>query len=267
MPQALKMFFINTGNVYLDAGAAALLNWVTALVFLVPLLIFARLFTRVRKIQRRRRDWSVLRHELLWSALTGAVVVLALKYSYTLLVTKGYLRLNSAPASWYVVLFEFAFFVLVFDFYFYVVHRLIHVEPLYTWIHKVHHRSTAPIPLTNLSTHPVEGLVEAAFTPVFLTAFTVHEASIPFILPYLIIMGFIAHCGYEFAPKWWYRSWATKWIMTPLFHDQHHRYFKFNYGHMAIWDRVFGTLRPQFEEDMEKLCSGPVTPDQELEVA
>lgn len=257
MPESLRMFFIDTGSVALDAGAVTLLNWVTALIALIPFLLLARVVTRVRKIQRAKRDWSVLRHEIMWSTITGIVVVMTLKYSYTFLVTEGFITIDASPAAWYVVAGEFFLYFFVFDLYFYSVHRLIHIGPLYRWIHKVHHRSTEPIPLTNFSTHPVEGLAEAAITPIFLSVVTVHEASLPFIIPMAILMGFWAHLGYEFFPRWWYRTWLTKWFMTPMFHDQHHQYFHYNFGFTTIWDRIFGTIRKQFDEDFEKRGGAP----------
>jgi sterol desaturase/sphingolipid hydroxylase (fatty acid hydroxylase superfamily) len=47
-----------------------------------------------------------------------------------------------------------------------------------------------------------------------------------------------------------------------MFHDQHHQYFRYNYGGFTtIWDRVFGTVRPRFMEDFatfreEKVVAG-----------
>ena len=45
------------------------------------------------------------------------------------------------------------------------------------------------------------------------------------------------------------------------FHDQHHRYFKGNYGgYTTIWDRICGTVRPTFEADFEKVTTRPLKP-------
>src|SRR3546814_18599387 len=53
-----------------------------------------------------------------------------------------------------------------------------------------------------------------------------------------------------FMPRWWNRSWATKWFITATFHDQHHRFFTGNYGgYTTIWDRLCGTMRTRFEAD------------------
>ena len=42
--------------------------------------------------------------------------------------------------------------------YFYFLHRALHWEPLFKWVHSVHHNSVNPSPLSSLSMHPVEQL-------------------------------------------------------------------------------------------------------------
>lgn len=47
-------------------------------------------------------------------------------------------------------------------------------------------------------------------------------------------------------------------------HDQHHRYFKWNYGgYTPIWDWICGTVRPSFVADYEQIkarVNNPLTP-------
>jgi sterol desaturase/sphingolipid hydroxylase (fatty acid hydroxylase superfamily) len=60
------------------------------------------------------------------------------------------------------------------------------------------------------------------------------------------------HAGYEFLPRWWTKSWLTRWFISTTFHDQHHRFFSCNYGgYTTIWDWVFGTVRPTFLSDFD----------------
>eukprot|EP01051_Picozoa_sp_SAG22_P019656 SAG22_NODE_3699_length_1569_cov_1.721769_1_plen_355_part_00 len=42
------------------------------------------------------------------------------------------------------------------DFHFWFIHRLIHIEPLYKYIHSLHHKSYNPGPWSGMSMHPVE---------------------------------------------------------------------------------------------------------------
>ena len=42
---------------------------------------------------------------------------------------------------------------------FFCIHRLIHTDFLYKWVHSVHHNSVNPSPWSSMSMHPVEGLM------------------------------------------------------------------------------------------------------------
>jgi sterol desaturase/sphingolipid hydroxylase (fatty acid hydroxylase superfamily) len=56
-------------------------------------------------------------------------------------------------------------------------------------------------------------------------------------------------------------------LITTTFHDQHHKYFNFNFGgYTTIWDRICGTMRVKFEADFDMLktrgaLSARTTPD------
>jgi lathosterol oxidase len=248
----MEMFY----QLFLDSGNAVVSLWLG--IFLVWSLLIAasKLFTYVRtmKIQSRDIGWPMLRQELMWSAFNvfGATFVIQLLSSW--LVKQGYLVTDPTPAPWYVIAFEFALYFFIFDLYFYLVHRLIHMEPLYRWIHQRHHRSLSPNPLSYASMSPLEGIVEGMIIPLFITCFTVHETSTWFILPFAPLMGLYVHCGYEFAPRWWYRMPFTKWLITPMYHDQHHQFFTCNYGaYTTLWDRLFSTMRGRFAQDFIKL--------------
>ena len=62
------------------------------------------------------------------------------------------------------------------------------------------------------------------------------------------------HSGYEFLPRWWNKTWLTRWFISATFHDQHHKYFRWNFGgYTTIWDWICGTARSKFIEDFEQL--------------
>lgn len=108
---------------------------------------------------------------------------------------------------------------------------------------------------------PIEGIVTGLSIPAFLAVFTVHDMSMAFILPFATLMGLYVHCGYEIVPKWWYRNPVTKWLITPMFHDQHHQYVGCNYGAFTtVWDRVFGTVRARFFSDFDRLKGNSSSP-------
>ena len=83
---------------------------------------------------------------------------------------------------------------------------------------------------------------------------TLHKSTMSLIGPTSIIMGLYVHCGYEFLPRWWNKTWLTRWFITATFHDQHHKYFKWNYGgYTTIWDFICGTVRPKYLADFDQI--------------
>jgi sterol desaturase/sphingolipid hydroxylase (fatty acid hydroxylase superfamily) len=71
------------------------------------------------------------------------------------------------------------------------------------------------------------------------------------------VLSMVVHSGHEVFPAWWYRSPLTKWLLTPMYHDQHHQLYHCNYGgFMTLWDRAFGTMNPRFDEDFARFKAG-----------
>jgi Delta7-sterol 5-desaturase len=214
-------------------------------------------FFRARKIQPKGFKWTKLRNEAFFAVVNLVASGFLIGAPTAWLKAHGYITINTAPAAWWVIVLEYAAYFILFDTWFYWLHRFMHKEPVYTWVHKIHHFSTSPNLLTTLSVNPLESLVNGGFVPLFLAALTVHEQSMALITPTNIIMGLYVHSGYEFFPRWWNRSWATKWFITATFHDQHHKYFTANFGgYTTVWDRICGTIRPKFEADFERLKAG-----------
>lgn len=241
-------------DVFISTGNSVVTSWLMVFVVWSAVLMLARFFSNIKKIQKRPFSKVIFRHELLYSAMNLAVTIIVLKVVSTYFVEWGFIQTNPEPAAWWVIALEFTAYFFIFDLYFYAFHRLIHLQPLYRWIHIKHHRSVSPNPLSSSSMHPLEGIGEGLIIPIFLALVTIHEASMPFIVTFATLMGLYVHCGHEFAPRWWYRTWFSKWLITPMFHDQHHQYFNFNYGGFTtIWDYLFGTVRPRFESDFEAL--------------
>ncbi len=211
-------------------------------------------FFKARKIQPRGFKWKTFRNEAIIAVVTLAISGKAIALATSWLTAHGWIAFNRGPAAWWLIALEFCAYFFLFDTYFYWLHRGMHKEPIYSWVHKLHHKSTSPNLLTTLSVNPLESMINGGFVPLFLTLFSVHDVTLALILPTNIIMGLYVHSGYEFLPRWWNRSWATKWFITATFHDQHHRYFTGNYGgYMTIWDYVCGTVRKKYEADFEAI--------------
>ena len=218
-------------------------------------------YFKARKIQPNGFKWRIFRNEAGFAVLNIVASGFLLGGVTKYLQHHGYIHFNHAPAKPWVVAAEFVLYFIGFDTYFYWFHRLMHVEPIYTLVHKIHHRSISPNPLTTLSVSPFESLINGGFVPLFTALFMVHSSTMALIGPFNIIMGLYVHTGVEFFPKWWNKTWFTKWFITATFHDQHHRYFKGNYGgYSTVWDRICGTVRPTFDEDFDKVTTRPIKP-------
>jgi len=70
------------------------------------------------------------------------------------------------------------------------------------------------------------------------------------------------HLGWELYPKGFSRHWLGKWINTSVNHNQHHQFFKGNYGlYFLVWDRLMGTLRNDYEQRFEEITGRKKEPD------
>jgi sterol desaturase/sphingolipid hydroxylase (fatty acid hydroxylase superfamily) len=241
----------------LVGGNRLIARYIIQFVAVVTFFAIAHVIFRNWKIQPS--GWKLKRTgiELLVAAIGGPITGIlmgGLTRLLSLLPPSIHAQMNPAPAAWWVISLEYALFFFAFDAWFYWWHRLMHVEPFYKVIHKVHHWSTSPSPITTFSVTPLESLINGGFLPLFLAFMPLHAASMIFIGPSFIVMGIYVHLGYEFLPRWWNRTWLTKWFITATFHDQHHKYFKYNFGGFTtIWDWTCGTVRPKYVEEFEKI--------------
>lgn len=139
--------------------------------------------------------------------------------------------------GWAYTLGSTVFLFVLADFLAYWTHRLLHVKPLFQRIHHWHHRYVATTPFVTTAMHPVEFLMfqGVAFLPLFLFPF--HYVSIAAVLIYALVFNTIDHSGVRLESR-------IPWQGPSTFHDDHHAHFHCNFGqHMALWDRLFGTLR------------------------
>ncbi len=209
-------------------------------------------FFKARKIQPKGFKWRTFRNEAMFGMLNLTVAAFTIGPATQWLRANGVITFASGPAAWWQIALEYVLYFFLFDTYFYWLHRWMHKEPYFTWIHKIHHKSTAPNLLTTISVSPLESIINGGFVPLFLSMFTVHSEAMALIGPTNILMGLYVHSGYEFLPRWWNRTWATKWFITTTFHDQHHKYFNFNFGgYTQVWDYLCGTVRKKYEHDFE----------------
>ena len=138
--------------------------------------------------------------------------------------------------------------------YFYFTHRLMHHKKLFPWFHLVHHQSTNPSPWAAYAFHPLEAVVEVGIVVVFLFTIPIHRSHLMLFFLMMIVYNVYGHLGFELYPRGFSKNIIGKWVNTSVNHNQHHQYFKGNYGlYFLFWDRVFGTIREDYDEKFEEV--------------
>jgi len=214
-------------------------------------------FIKHRKIQLKFPAVSDYTREILYSIITafifagvGYLVFLTPFVHYT----KAYFKIEEHGVPYLIL--SVALIILAHDTYFYWMHRLMHHPAIYKWVHKVHHLSINPSPWAAMAFHPLEAVIEAGIIVVVTLLFPVHPLAIGFFLLFMMIYNVYGHLGYELYPKGFAKSSIGKWVNTSVNHNQHHQFFKGNYGlYFLFWDRVMGTIREDYEHQFERIKS------------
>lgn len=176
----------------------------------------------------------------------------------------GFNHIQSISYEMIIVLYTITIFV-VSDFTRYWLHRFLHTIPLLWEFHKVHHSAKVLNPLTFYRIHPVEnilygfryslsiGLITGVFIYFFGSKIGLYEilgANI-FVFVFSLLGSNLRHSHIPLG----YFKFLEKWLISPKQHQIHHskKYFNKNYGsYLAIWDRVFGSLKLSHEVNVLK---------------
>lgn len=206
----------------------------------------------LKKIQSQFPDTADYKRDILYSLLTVAIFSVVALTTFVVLRDYNllYHSLSEMPA-WYWWLTVIPVFF-IHDFYFYWAHRLMHHPMLYRRVHKVHHLSTNPSPWTAYAFHPLEAVIETLIVPILAFTVPTHPLVIISFMVFQIIYNVYGHLGFELFPKNFHKTFIGKYVNTSVAHNQHHRWFHGNYGlYTLIWDRLFGTLRTDYESSYE----------------
>ncbi len=165
-----------------------------------------------------------------------------------------------------VVLYTITLFLFS-DFTRYILHRLLHIIPILWEFHKVHHSAKVLTPITFYRVHPVEnilfgfrysfsiGVVTGIFIYFFgamINIYTVFGVNI-FIFIFSLFGSNLRHSHIAFS----YPKILEGVFISPKQHQIHHskKYFDKNFGgYLAIWDRIFGTIK--YSKDVKVLKFG-----------
>ena len=213
---------------------------------------------RGKKIQQRRPVTTDYFREIGYSTCTIAIFALVplliLHIPAIARTTTFYTRI--AQHGWLYFWVAFPLMFLIHDTYFYWMHRLIHHPKLFNTVHLVHHKSTNPSPWAAYAFHPWEAVAEAGVFIVFLYTIPVHTLHLTLFFFLMIVYNVYGHLGYELYPKGFNKHWLGRWINTSVSHNQHHQYFRGNYGlYFTFWDRMMGTLRKDYDQQFEKVTT------------
>lgn len=163
---------------------------------------------------------------------------------------------NMGEHGWFYFLLAFPLMFLLHDTYFYWTHRLMHHKKLFRLFHLVHHHSTNPSPWAAYSFHPLEAVVEAGIFVIFLVVMPIHPLHLLIFFFLMIVYNVYGHLGFELYPNGFNKGFIGKWINTSVNHNQHHQYFKGNYGlYFTFWDRLMGTIRPDYDRRFEEVTA------------
>ncbi len=157
---------------------------------------------------------------------------------------QGWTLTPVATGIWSLLLF-FVLATLLHDIWFYWAHRLLHTKALIRW-HRLHHLSPVPTVWSNDRFTLPDVLLTQSFLG--LLPFVVPIPPLALVLYRLSdhLKGIVGHSGYEWAAGR-YAVWPMPFVCV-LHHDSHHELFRYNFGNtLSVWDRLFGTLDPDYD--------------------
>ena len=126
-------------------------------------------------------------------------------------------------------IFELLCFSYLIDIFFYLFHRLFHTKLLYKY-HKIHHQIKKPIGISAFYFHPID-FIFGNIIPIVLSIYISQMSLLTIHITLCIITFdtiFIGHSGNKKLSN---------------FHDNHHKYFCFNFGTNKFMDKLLLTYK------------------------
>lgn len=195
--------------------------------------------------------WHEIRHSIasiLMLAITAYVVIRGPLHDHTLI----YDDVHTYPLWWLPV--SLVLTLVIHDTYFYWIHRLMHHERIFQFVHLVHHRSVNPSPWASYSFHVMEAVLEGAVVIVLAFVMPLHPGTIMAFTLVSFVINVYGHLGYEIMPRWFRHSIMFEFVNTSCHHNLHHKRFKGNYGlYFRVWDRLMGTEHPDYVKEYDRV--------------
>lgn len=205
---------------------------------------------RARWLRPSRPDAGSMRREIL-ASLRTIVIFACVGTAVVAARSAGVLRIYTDPRehglAWLIA--TPIVLALLHDAYFYATHRAMHHPLLYRRVHREHHLSRHTSPFTAYAFSPIEALVHAAFVPLVTLFVPTHVLAMFAFLAFMIVRNVIGHLGIEVFPAGFLGSPLGALSTTTTHHALHHLRPGAGFGlYLTIWDRVFGTMDPTYEQ-------------------
>ena len=178
--------------------------------------------------------------------VSGAILLLLWQNGFV----KIYENVNDYSLFWVPASLIFALFLQ--ETYYYWLHRWMHIPAVFRLVHRWHHDSHIASPWTAFSFHPLEGIIQALFLPLFLMVVPMHLYVLVFYLTIMSVSSVINHLDIEIYPTWFSRSIIGKSLIGATHHAMHHKQFKYNFGlYFTWWDKLSKTESPIYKGMIE----------------
>ncbi len=207
--------------------------------------VFGKDLFKKYKIQKAPPASKQVKRELTFSistilvfTLIGIIVVTLYKNNYTTLYT------NIHDFGWPYFILSLVIMIVLHDTYFYWTHRILHTKWLFKHIHKIHHQSTNPTPLSAYAFHPIEAFIESLIVFPFIMIFPIHVLAFTIFTFIVLVMNVIGHLGYEFLSSDRRNRSPLDMLTSSTHHNLHHQQTKKNFGYyFTFWDKLMNTLQ------------------------
>jgi Delta7-sterol 5-desaturase len=142
--------------------------------------------------------------------------------------------------NWARVPLELAGLVLWNDLHFFAIHRVLHTRWLFKHVHREHHRSLRPTPLSTYAMHPVEAAALGSVMFLVMPLVTLSLATLLLFPMVSLALNNLGHMSYDLVPG------RSDWhpLASSRRHALHHSRVTVNYGFLLpVLDKLFGSDR------------------------
>jgi lathosterol oxidase len=155
---------------------------------------------------------------------------------FQLLIANGYGRIywDVAEHGWAWLALSFVLYLTFTETCIYWIHRALHTELGYRWLHQYHHEWKVPTPWVSMAFHPLDSFLQALPHHLFGFLFPLHGLVYMTMLAFVSLWSVMIHDRVSLV-----RSGLINYTGN---HTLHHWFGEYNYGQFfTIWDRLMGT--------------------------